>query len=74
VLLRFPCARFSICGRPRAAALPLLGTASGMRPALAVDVPIYSSQLVHVHDMVLHHFSPCTFFAPWRNGHRASQW
>ena len=39
-----------------AASLPLLAPPFGVRPALAIDVPTCSLQLVHVHATMLHNF------------------
>ena len=49
-----------------AAALPLLAPPFCVRPALAVDVPTYSLQLVHVHATMLHNFHLGPTFQHWR--------
>ena len=49
-----------------AAALPLLAPPFGVRPAIAIDVPTCSLQLLHVHATVLHNFHLDQQFHHWR--------
>ena len=49
-----------------AAALPLLAPPFGVRPALAIDVPTCSLQLLHVHATVLHNFHLDQQVQHWR--------
>ena len=49
-----------------AAALLLLAPPFGVRPALVIDVPTCSLQLLHVHATVLHNFHLDQQFQHWR--------